>query len=111
MPDRASRSLEALVPQLLSALREEMRSAVAAELAPMRAAIDALAGGAAIGPISLDAAAPVLGKSVATLRRLAGAGKLPGAMRIGRSWRIDLGAVRPPRPEQIADLAAEARRS
>ena len=74
------------------------------------ARLNALAGASALAPVSLDVAAPALGKSVATLRRLAGAGKLPGAVRIGRSWRIDLGACRSTTPEHIAELAAEARR-
>jgi len=100
-------SVDALLRQLVrEAVRDELRE----QLAPMRAAIDAFAGAGALAPVDLVAAAPVLGKSVATLRRLAGAGKLPGAVRIGRSWRIDLGACRSTTPEHIAELAAEARR-
>ena len=99
-------AIDAILRQLVrEAVRDELRE----QLGPVRAAVDALAGAGALAPVSLDVAAPALGKSVATLRRLAGAGKLPGAIRIGRSWRIDLGAVRSPRPEEIAELASEAR--
>jgi hypothetical protein len=90
-------------------VREAVRDELREQLAPMRASLDALAGAGALAPVSLDAAAPVFGKSVATLRRLAAAGKLPGALRVGRSWRIDLGAVRSPTPETVSELAAEAR--
>ena len=105
-PDLRDVSLDAHMRQLVrEAVRDELRE----QLAPVRASLDALAGAGALAPVSLDAAAPVLGKSVATLRRLAGAGRLPGAIRIGRSWRIDLGAVRSPTPEHVAELATEAR--
>lgn len=71
-----------------------VRDELAVQLAPIRAAVEALAGGAAVGPVGLEAAAPALGKSVATLRRLAAAGRLPGAFRVGRSWKLDLGRMR-----------------
>jgi hypothetical protein len=100
----AEPTLDAFVRHLV---REELGAVLRLELAPIRGALNALARGAAVGPISLDAAAPALGKSPATLRRLAAAGKLPGAIRIGRSWRIDLAACRPKSPEEIAQLASE----
>jgi hypothetical protein len=76
------------------------------------AAVEALAGGAAVGPVPLASAARVLGRSVATCRRLAVAGRLPGAVRIGRSWYCDLSALRAAGAEdRIAELAAEARAS
>jgi hypothetical protein len=103
----ATAAIDGILRQLVrEAVRDELRE----QLAPVRASLEALAGAGALAPVSLDAAAPVLGKSVATLRRLAGVGKLPGAIRIGRSWRIDLGAVRSPTPETVSEMAAEARR-
>lgn len=79
---------------LRAIVRDEIAAVVRRELAPLRAAIDALAGSAAIGPVPLDGAAAALGKSVRTLRRLAAAGQLPGAKKIGASWRVDLAALR-----------------
>jgi hypothetical protein len=104
----ATAAIDGVLRQLVrEAVRDELRE----QLAPVRASLEALAGAGALAPVSLDAAAPVLGKSVATLRRLAGAGKLPGAIRIGRSWRIDLSAVRSPTPETVSRLTSEARRA
>jgi hypothetical protein len=98
-----------VVGALVAALVElPMRLArIEAQQRQILARMDALAG--ALAPVDLVAAAPVLGKSVATLRRLAGAGKLPGAIRIGRSWRVALGAVRPPTPEHVGTFGAAAR--
>ncbi len=72
------------------------------------AAVEAMGGAGALGPVDLAAAAPVLKKSVATLRRLAKRGELPGAVRVGRSWKIRLGDVRAP-ADEVGRLAAEAR--
>jgi hypothetical protein len=69
---------------------------------------EAMAQSGALAPVDLAAAAPALGKSVATLRRMAKAGQLPGAFRMGRSWRVRLGDVRG-QPDEIGQLAAEAR--
>ena len=75
------------------------------------AALEAVAGGAALAPVSLDVAAPLLGRTPETLRRLAVAGKLPGAVRLGRAWRIDLAALRAAGDQdRIAELAQEARK-
>jgi hypothetical protein len=95
---------------LLGLLREEIRLAVRDEVAPLRAAVEAMAHAGALAPISLDAAAPVLEKSVATLRRLAAAGKLPGAMRVGRSWQINLRQMNGTAGgDEIGELAQVAR--
>jgi excisionase family DNA binding protein len=69
---------------------------------------EAMAHAGALAPVDLAAAAPVLGKSVATLRRMAKAGQLPGAFRMGRSWRIRLGDVRA-QDDEIGQLAQQAR--
>lgn len=90
-----------------AALRDELRD----QLAPLRAAVEALAASAVTAPVPLEAAAGALGKSPATLRRLAASGKLPGAIRVGRQWRVDLGAMRAAgAQDRIGELAAEARR-
>jgi excisionase family DNA binding protein len=58
--------------------------------------------------VDVAEAARRLGKSPSAVRRMAAEGVLP-ARRIGRSWRIDLAACRPATPEQVAELAREAR--
>ena len=67
---------------------------------------------AALAPpavMSLEDASQHLGASPATLRRRAAAGELPGAVRRGRRWFVDLNAARPPTPETIGQLAEAAR--
>ena len=78
--------------------------------AQILAALGAMASAGSLAPVSLDAAAPALGKSVATLRRLAAAGRLPGALRVGRTWKVDLGAMRGASgDDEVGRLAQEAR--
>lgn len=92
------------------AIAEAVRRVLRDEIAPLRAAIEALAASAVTAPVTLDAAAGALGRSPATLRRLAAAGKLPGAVRVGRAWRVDLGAMRAAgSQDRIGQLAAAAR--
>jgi hypothetical protein len=87
-------------------IREGLRDELASQLAPIRAAIEALAkSGGAIGDVDLAAAAPHFNRSVATLRRMAKAGTLPGSYRLGRSWRVRLGTT----ADEIGDLARGAR--
>jgi hypothetical protein len=93
----------------LLALPEAM-SRIEAQQREILARLDALAGGAAIGPVDLTAAGRALGKAPSTLRRLAAVGRLPGALRVGRSWRVDLSAMRAAgSDDRIGSLAAEAR--
>jgi excisionase family DNA binding protein len=58
--------------------------------------------------VDVETAAARLGLSAATVRRQAAAGELP-ARRVGRAWRIDLAALRPPSPDEVENLAREAR--
>ena len=106
-------SAPAVLGSVITALAEQARGhleRIEQQNRQILEALKALVGAGGLAPVSLDVAAPALGKSVATLRRLAAAGKLPGAIRIGRSWRVDLGAVRPATPETISELAEAARR-
>ncbi|HVX95506.1 MAG TPA: helix-turn-helix domain-containing protein [Polyangia bacterium] len=89
-------------------LERALERAVARQLAPIYARLDELAAAAPPALVDVEVAAERLGLSVATVRRQAAAGVLP-ARRVGRSWRIDLAALRPVKPEQIEQLAREAR--
>jgi excisionase family DNA binding protein len=85
-----------------------VRDALRVELAPLRDQVAALAAAAPPALVDVETAAARLGLSAATVRRQAAAGELP-ARRVGRAWRIDLAALRPAQPEEIARLAREAR--
>jgi hypothetical protein len=106
MADLVQVSVDALLARIV---HEEVRAALRTELAPLITRLDALAAATPPALVGLEEASRRLGKSTSSLRRLAGEGLLPGAIRIGRSWRIDLTAVRPATPETISVLAAEAR--
>jgi excisionase family DNA binding protein len=99
-------SLDALVRGVVrEAIGDELRVA----LAPIRAALEALTAASPPALVDVATAAERLGKSPATVRRMAAAGELP-ARRVGkRSWRIDLAACRPATAEDVARLAREAR--
>lgn len=58
--------------------------------------------------VDVPTAGERLGCSASTIRRRVRDGTLP-VVRVGRSVRIDLAALRPPSDEQIAELAREAR--
>jgi excisionase family DNA binding protein len=104
--DVASTSLEAL---FAACVRREIDDALRAALAPLLARLDALTAAAPPSLVTVDEAARRLQKSPARIRAMAAAGDLP-ACRVGRSWRIDLAAVRPVPVEQVVLLAADARR-
>jgi len=85
-------------------------SPVLAELRALRASVDALR---AASPSRLATVAELvrLGYgSPASVRRRIADGTYP-AIRHGRSIRVDLVALKPPRPEMVADLADKARRT
>jgi excisionase family DNA binding protein len=81
---------------------------VARRLAPVLAELAVLARAAPPALVDVETAAARLGLSAATVRRQAAAGELP-ARRVGRAWRIDLAALRPPSPDEVENLAREAR--
>jgi len=58
--------------------------------------------------VTVGEAGRVLGYSAASIRRWAVAGAIP-AVRLGRSWRVDLSKIRGSDPDEIARLAREAR--
>lgn len=60
--------------------------------------------------VTLEDAVRRMRKSARACRRLAVEGVLPGAVRVGRIWRVDLTALRPPTLEHVGTFAAEARR-
>jgi excisionase family DNA binding protein len=80
-------------------LATELR-AVRQELAALRRALPPQL-------ISIPAAARALGVSVATVRRHARNGSLP-SVRVGARLLVDLAALRPTSPEEVARLAALA---
>jgi hypothetical protein len=85
-------------------------SPVLAELRALRATVDALR---AASPSRLATVAELvrLGYgSPASVRRRIADGTYP-AIRHGRSIRVDVAALRPPRPELVAELAEQARRT
>jgi excisionase family DNA binding protein len=91
-PDPIGVSLDAALALLV---RDEVQEALRPVFATILERLDALAAAALPSLVDLEEAAKRLGKSPSTLRRLAGEGRLPGAIRVGRSWRVDLRAVRP----------------
>ncbi len=106
MPDLGPSTLDALIRMIV---RDEAQAVLRAELAPVLARLDDLA--AAAPPASIDIATYAERNDVApaTARRWAAAGKIPGAIRVGRSWRVDVRAAAPATDDEIAVLAAEAR--
>jgi hypothetical protein len=83
---------------------------VLAELRALRETVDALR---AASPSRLATVAELvrLGYgSPASVRRRIADGTYP-AIRHGRSIRVDLAALKPPRPELVAELADKARRA
>jgi hypothetical protein len=88
------------VPGEIFALRREVRD--------LSARLDALSAASPPALVDVETYAGRIHVSPATIRRWLVAGTLPG-MRAGRKWMVDAAAVRPTRPEEIAELAAEAR--
>jgi excisionase family DNA binding protein len=91
-----------------AAFRDVLRDELRAELADIRARLDALTAAAPPALVTIDVAAERLAKSPSTVRAMCAAGELP-ARRVGRSWRVDLAALRPTEPAEIARLARVAR--
>ena len=107
-PDLAVVSLDALVRQIV---RESLRDELRAQLAPLLERLEVLTAAAPPALVTVEQAAERRGLSPATVRRQLACGDLPG-VRTGRRWRVDLaGLGRRTRPEDIADMAAEARRA
>lgn len=98
-------------------VEECIRVALAAELAPLRAEVCRLstqieAMRRAIPPalVPVSEAAQALGVSEATVRRRIRDGAMP-TVRIGRSVRVDLAALRSIDPVEVSRLAAAIRAS
>jgi excisionase family DNA binding protein len=89
-------------------VRAELRDVLRSELADVRARLETLAAAAPPALVTVDVAAERLGKSRSSVRAMCARGDLP-ARRVGKSWRVDLAALRPTLPEEIAKLAREAR--
>ncbi len=96
-------------------VEESIRAAIAAELAPLRAEVARLAVQVeamrnAIPPalVPVREAAQALGVSEITIRRRISQGLIP-SVRIGRSVRVDLAALKAPDPDEVAHLANVAR--
>jgi excisionase family DNA binding protein len=101
----AALSLDGALERVVAAVVSEV---VRRELGPLREQLAALAAAAPPVLVTVEVAAERLGLSLATVRRQAASGVLP-ARRCGRSWRIDLGALRPRSTDEIERLAREAR--
>ena len=94
----------------LAAVVSDAVAPLLSEIRELRASVDALR---AASPSRLATVAELvrLGYgSPASVRRRIADGTYP-AIRHGRSIRVDLVALKPPRPEMVADLADKARRT
>jgi excisionase family DNA binding protein len=98
--------------QIPVALAEEI---IAAHLTPLRAEVARLADEVrqlrrAMPPLLVTQreAAKTLGVSLSTIQRKVKSGEVP-SVRVGKSVRVDLAAVRPLGAEEVARLAREAR--
>jgi hypothetical protein len=106
VPEPVLVSLDAVVRLVV---RDVFRDELARALAPIVERLDALTAAAPPATIDLTTYAERNGVAVATARRWAAAGKLKGAVRVGRSWRVDVRAAVPATDDEIAALAAAAR--
>jgi excisionase family DNA binding protein len=105
MGDSPPISVDVALRQLVHA---ELRDVLRTELEPLRTQLAALAAASPPALVTVDVAAERLGKSPSSVRAMCARGELP-ARRVGRSWRIDMAALRPASPETISRLAREAR--
>lgn len=105
MADAPSISLDGAFAAVVA---QVVRDVLRVEMADVRAKLAALAAATPPALVTVEVAAERLGKSTATIRRMAAAGGIP-AKRVGRSWRIDLASIRPASIEQLHAMAAEAR--
>jgi len=103
---RPDLSIEAL---LAARIRADVEDALRTQLAPLIAAIAALTEAVPPAYVDVATAAKRLGLSASRVRAMCAEGSLP-AVRIGRSWRVDLARLpRPATSREIAGLAAAAR--
>jgi excisionase family DNA binding protein len=109
--DRPSQAADGIAQALSALVAVPTRlAALEAQIASLTAAVEALR---LVTPTSYGTvadAAKVLGVSISTLRRRIRAGDVP-VTRIGRSVRVDLGALRPADQAEVVRLAEAARRS
>jgi excisionase family DNA binding protein len=92
----------------LSAVVADAVAPVVAELRELRATVDALRAASPPTLVTVGEACRLTGLSPATVRRRVADGTLP-SRRIGRSVRVDMAALRPIDPGEIARLSMEAR--
>ena len=92
-------------------LEDGIAAAVRAEVAPLQAnvarltaEVEALRRALPPALVTLKEAANRLGLSLSTVRRRVRDGSLP-ARKVGRCVRVDLGALHPPTPSEVARLA------
>jgi excisionase family DNA binding protein len=96
-------------------IEEAIAAAVAAQVRPVQVELARVARELAdlrraLPPslVTLQDAASRLGVSLSTIRRKVAAGEIP-SIRVGRSVRLDLGALRPLDVDEVAQLARAAR--
>ena len=108
MPDPAT-ALE-LAQRLAALLDLPARvSALEAQVTALTEAVEGLRRAVPGSFVPVPEAARILGVSLSTMRRRIRVGEVP-VKRIGRSVRVDLGALRPPADADVARLADAARR-